>query len=457
MLGAVFLVSWGLTTHGKYSVTGDEPHYLIVAQSLSADHDLDVGNNYAHGDGALFGAAGLQREMHARTARDGRLRPVHDVGLPIVLLPVYVIATRVATIAPEVTLARFRMNRGLFAYSLISLFIIGVVTGAAAATATALDRLGHPEWIVLIVVSVAWLSAPVLSNSFLIFPEAFALLVTALTIREWAGPNRQWTARDSAIVLALGALPWLHRKYALYAAALLVVFVWRKRHALASTGRAAVAGNLLLFIAPQLALMLWTYHYWGNFAGPLAIEGLPFSMAALRNGAAGLLVDRENGLLCWAPVYALLPAAWWLRRSHGAIWLLPVIALWLPSAAHDQWWGGFSPAGRFLVPLVPIFCFVGAILLERRVARWIAVILTIPQVLIAAYGWQHARLLWPRGDGHNSVLSAVLGFGGLDERWLPSFRTMPQGAWPVTLLLLLAVMALNLIVVVVSKETAMER
>src|SRR6266567_6408771 len=137
-LAAIFLLSWGLTTHGKYSATGDEPHYLMIAQSLWADGDLDVGNNYERHDGVLFGAAGLQPELHARAGRFGRILPVHEIGVPILLLPAYVAATKLATLPAETTLQRFRMNRGLFAYSLITLVIIAVVSCAAGLTMRAL-------------------------------------------------------------------------------------------------------------------------------------------------------------------------------------------------------------------------------------------------------------------------------------------------------------------------------
>ena len=32
-----FLFVWTLTTHGKYSAAGDEPHYLMITQSVVAD------------------------------------------------------------------------------------------------------------------------------------------------------------------------------------------------------------------------------------------------------------------------------------------------------------------------------------------------------------------------------------------------------------------------------------
>ena len=47
----VFLFTWTLTTHGKYSASGDEPHYLMIAESLRTDGDLNVANNYLQNDG----------------------------------------------------------------------------------------------------------------------------------------------------------------------------------------------------------------------------------------------------------------------------------------------------------------------------------------------------------------------------------------------------------------------
>ena len=113
----VFVVVWGLTTHGKYSSTGDEPHYLIVAESLVSDGDLDLANNYAHDDGRLFGHAGLVNDGHARPNAAGRLESVHDIGLAVALAPPYLVAKHLSALVPDDVLRRFRMTHGLFTYS----------------------------------------------------------------------------------------------------------------------------------------------------------------------------------------------------------------------------------------------------------------------------------------------------------------------------------------------------
>ncbi|HTL43974.1 MAG TPA: hypothetical protein VL262_06510 [Vicinamibacterales bacterium] len=446
---AIFLVIWGLTTHGKHSVSGDEPHYLMVAQSLLSDGDLDLRNNYRDDQGRLFGAAGLQPELHARPALDGRLLPVHDIGLPILLLPAYAAARGLASVAPPATLARFRMTPGLFAYSLVSLVIAALFTLSAVVTATALGQQGVSNRASMVAVLAVWLTAPLLSNSFLVFPEAVALAVTAWTVYACGGVrNSRWRGSDWLLVAALGALPWVHRKYALYACALLAVMVWKRRGN--PKQRSRLAGVVALYAIPQAALAWWTYRHWGNLAGPIALDRLPFSRDAVAHGLLGTFFDRENGLLWWAPAYAVLPAVWWVRGKEGLPWLAPVIALIVPGAAHDQWWGGFSPAARFLVPLAPVVCVVSVPALVRR--RWVratAVGLLVPQLLIAAYGWQRPRLLWPVGDGHNRILERLAPWL---NAWTPSLRTMTEHAWSRAFELLAGVVVLNLLLVLAAQR-----
>jgi hypothetical protein len=60
--------------------------------------------------------------------------------------------------------------------------------------------------------------------------------------------------------------------------------------------------------------------------------------------------------------------------------------------------------------------------LPVRRLRLAFVVLLLPQLLISAYGWQHPRALWPRGDGDNRTLSAVLGWFGAGDGFLASLR-----------------------------------
>jgi hypothetical protein len=82
---------------------------------------------------------------------------------------------------------------------------------------------------------------------------------------------------------------------------------------------------------------------------------------------------------------------------------------------------------------------------RHRLFRAGSLILLVPQIFIAADGWQHTRSLWPQGNGHNPVLSHLLATLGADESLLPSLRTPPiamrQAMWGIV-----AVAAINVVV-----------
>jgi len=417
-----FLVAWTLTTHGKNSVTGDEPHYLIVSQSLLSDWDLDLRNNHAEHHEVKFGGAALEPGPHAQAARGGRLMPVHDIGVPVLLLPVYAAAVTVADWPPEGLLRRFRMSRGLFAYSLVSLFLIALAALAAGLTKAALRDQGLSDGLASVLVLTLWLAPPVISNSFVVFPEVFALLITAYAVRISARAELVSPRTFVLGALTIGLLPWLHRKYALYALTLFMVVAWEQRTALRrlSPRTWGLAGAAL--ILPGAALAGWTWYYWHSLNGPLARDGSPFAWTALKAGWSGLLVDREQGLVAWAPTYVLLPLGCWLTWRRSLLWLVPVAAVFLPSAAHHQWWAGFSPAGRFLAPLVPIFASRLVSVVQHDRYRLAFILLAIPQLLICAYVWQDPRSMWPLGEGNNRALSTLLSWVAIPDRILPSIR-----------------------------------
>lgn len=419
---AVFLMTWTLTTHGKPSNSGDEPHYLMVAESLLRDRDLDLENNYRERHGAVFGRADLLVEAHARRTPSGALLPVHDVGLPVLLLPLYASATRISSVMPEQPLARFRMNRGLFAYSLIGLILMGLTTVAALFFLAVLSDWCEPRVAALAAVAI-FVSPPILANGFVVFPEVPALFVSMLALYyAYRRPPCLTFAEGVALAALVSMLPWLHRKYALFAFGLAAVVAIRNRQPLAALGARKLALLLILLVVPLLALLGWTWSTWGNWAGPLATERVPLSIETFKHGAIGLVIDRESGLLAWAPIFFALPAASWVtRRETWAGWI-PVILLFAPSAAHDQWWAGWSPVGRFLVPLIPWIAFPLSLLLRDVRVRGMLGFLMLIQLFIIAHGWQRPRSFWPKGDGVNTALEAVPLVGERLAAGFPSLR-----------------------------------
>jgi hypothetical protein len=268
------------------------------------------------------------------------------------------------------------------------------------------------------IVLLVGLSPPVLSLSFLIFPEAFGFVV-ACGVVWWTFEEEPRTTQTSFLALALGLLPWCHRKYSLLVLACAAVMLIRNPRFLRQRSSGELAVLAALFIVPQALLHLWTLRTWGTLGGPQMMEGLPFTLSGAPRGMFGLLFDRQYGLVADAPWYFLLPAAWVLAGRRAAVFLIPTFALYVPMASFVVWWGGFSTAARYLVPVLP-FCAVAlAFALENAVFRRAVAFAACLQLPITAYAWQHPRSLWPT-DIANPLLEALGPLGREYESALPA-------------------------------------
>ena len=421
----IILFIWTLTTHGKPSDSGDEPHYLMVAESLTVDHDLDVENNYQHGDGIRFGHDYDPAEPgpHARRTRSGALWSVGDIGLPILLLPVYIPATRLAPLIPATFLARYRQSPGLFAYSLIAFALICLTAFGASLLFAGLRRIVSPGEAAAITLMLV-LSPPVVSHAFLVFPEVPAFVVTCAVVWLLCQPTARLHAGIVAVIVgSLGLLPWMHHRFSFLSLGLIIAAIIHHRAWFVAQSRVSLLALALLFVLPQLGLHLYTWANWGTLGGAQALDGLPFSVSGIATGGVGLIADREFGLLAYGPIYLLVPACvalTWRRTWYLAIPLLLAI---IPSAAFVVWRGGYAPAARYLVALTPLLTLPVAFALRRRPIRDSALALTAFQLIITLYAWQHPRALWPKGDGVNRVLSMLPIVGPIYSAWLPSMAS----------------------------------
>ena len=70
---------------------GDEPHYLVITQSLLSDGDLRIENNHARGDTAAYASASLRPDF-IRRGRDGQIYSIHAPGVAVVVIPGFLAA-----------------------------------------------------------------------------------------------------------------------------------------------------------------------------------------------------------------------------------------------------------------------------------------------------------------------------------------------------------------------------
>jgi hypothetical protein len=323
---------------------GDEPHYLMVADSLLRDHDLSLESDYREGRYSAFFRGPLEPHYRVR-GRHGEIYSLHALGLSLLVLPAYAV----------------------FGYAGASLFMAGLAVLAAlairalliaATDATTGERVG---WLVA-------LSPPLVHYAGLIFTEVPAALIAAWTLREGLRAREVSPWRAAAAGAALAFLPWLNVRYAILAA--IVCAFWLA----ARPPRRVIAALVAPGLASAAALAAYHHALYGFF-DPRRVYGTrrEFALPTLKEGLPGLLMDQEFGLLIYAPIFVLaLPGLVALARRRprlGATALVLVAAVAITAGSWHMWRGGFNPPARFLVPVVPVLALGVSIWMQGR--RWV--------------------------------------------------------------------------------------
>jgi hypothetical protein len=321
---------------------GDEPHYLVIAQSLWRDRDLKIENNHTRGDYYEYFKQEITPHYLTRGA-DNEIYSVHPIGLPVLLAPVL----------------------GLGGYrAVVWLLIILGATAATIAWRWAAGALNAPGAATFAWAAIAG-STPFLFNTFTVYPEIAAALAVmiALALTRQAATGHIRVSRLVGIGLACGALPWLSTKYAPMSAALIAVALARVFTSNVAGSSRAAAAVALPYLGSLAAWIAFFYVYWGS-PWPSApygqmVQTSPWNLVL---GAPGLLFDQEYGLLAYAPVYILgatgLVAMWRsggeLRRQSIEIALI-VVALLMSVGAFGIWWGGSAAPARPLASGLLLF------------------------------------------------------------------------------------------------------
>jgi hypothetical protein len=393
---AVLYVGLGLWYASRLRVSGDEPHYLLMAQSLWREHDLDLRDNLAREDWREYTPGPVAPHWGA-PRRDGRPFPAHGPGLPLLLAPVYAAGGRLLCVA-----------------------VIGLAAAALTLQVRALAlRAGADERGALL----AWAAAagpPVAFYALHVYTEVPSALALAASLRllldaqAAAGEPRAVRRAAGAALLAV-ALPWLHVKMAAAAAALGLLALGRLR----GRARLAFAGVAALGAALYAFFFLGVY----GLASPMALYGGTAPGVGERRpllALAGLLLDRSFGLLPYAPLFLLalagLPRLLSRARADVAVQglLATGLAVLAPVLAWRMWWGGQCPPARFLVPLVPLLAVAAGALVSgapaRGLGRWRWPLAGLSLALTLFMAADPGRLLMlNRGDRQTRVWTALSG------------------------------------------------
>jgi hypothetical protein len=316
----------------------DEPHYLIVMQSLVLDHDLDLANDYA-GDRYLSYYPAKIDDIHGIHVGSA-IYSIRDLGLVFLGVVPFAIGERTGVMALI-----------CFAGALLAMQVYLL-----------LRDLAFDVRIAFLAVAAVVFTHPVLTYTAEIYPELLAALAFVTAVRALRRGPRS-TAADLAFAsFCVGTLPWLTTRawFAVIGVGLVIAY-----RALRPLGVRRLVAGAAPFAALILVLSYLNHRQFGLFmpsAGYYLIREQQQVLAfAPQVGALGLFFDRTFGLIGRAPIYLLaflgVHALWRRRGAHrdelvalGLGWLLSF--LYIADIAY--WWADGSPSSRYLVATIPL-------------------------------------------------------------------------------------------------------
>ncbi|MDQ5826497.1 MAG: NHL repeat-containing protein [Chloroflexota bacterium] len=424
--------------------TGDQAFYLMVAASIVQDGDLNIANNYAQQDETKFyslsprppGFVGMGAPFPlppipaASTNRPpDEMYDFRQPGLPLLIAPAWGLGSLVSLWWPATVIF---MNV-LGALLAVNIFLMAY-------------QLTGRKWIAWAVWLPMSFSSPIMTYSELVFTEVATALMVLYAFRRLAlGWAANGPLRMVLLGLCIGYIPWMSWRNLPVAAGLVAFGAyqgWRYYRSQApEAARTTEEGATYIDLAPTASplesvlprLLTWAVpiatalgllaaynlFLFGTLTPPNRVPELgaaePFLwpwkggeefVHFFRTGFA-LLVDRQAGLLVYAPIYLLafagMVAMFRSRRSADRRLLFWIGVIALPYVGllmtYVLWSGLWGPPARFITVITPLLSAplaMSLLALERSIVyKIIYAALALPGIFFMGIMWNDARLLWP--------------------------------------------------------------
>ncbi len=418
----IALLPW---VHAAAPPNGDEPYFLLLAESLVSDRDFDLADEYREVVAAQFTERAIEPQPGDREGRHGDQRSRHESLLVVYLAPFWLAG------------GAFGCRLGMVVlWALLSERLLALARSAGVPARGALGA-----WL------IATFAPPLAIYAAQLWIEIPAALAIAIALELWARarrePERVDARRELLFCVALLALPLLKLRLLAIALPLALARLAERRHR-----RVVLAG--LAALAALSALVLWrNERIVGRPLGVYAASDfLLFDQSAttylLR--LDGLLFDLGFGLLAAGPIWLFALSGFAdraARRGVAGLALLcslPYLALVL---SLRSWYGGWCPPFRYGIVLLPIatvalgFALAHPPRRAQRLLGWTLGLATavIGLATVVVPGWATSF-----ADGRSRIVDLVgAPFTADLARLLPSALRPRPATWivPIVALLLL--------------------
>ena len=354
LLSVAYAFSVDIRATRGASITGDEPFYLLTTQSLLADGDFDLRNQYETKSYESFFDHPDDLWQQSVPLPDGPLLSPHNPGLSILVIPGFAF--------------------GGLAGTQIQLLILAAATMSLAfVLADRLTRKRAVSWVVTLGVGLTATAFIYSSEIYPEFPAALTLVLSLLLVT-----RRHPLGIVDALLLAalLSAMCWLGIKYAPLALLISAYFLFKAdrpgRIALATAGVVSAGAfawfHLHLFGSLTPYGVNVVYARWNT----VDILGGHIEFGERYYRLWGLFIDRRFGIGRWAPLLLLIVPGMALLAvagsAHRLLLSLIIVQMLVATFIAITMMGWWFP-GRTLLTVLPLFV-IPAVLLLIRTPLW---------------------------------------------------------------------------------------
>lgn len=344
-VGSAILLSEGIT------LSGDEPHYLLISQSLLQDGDFNLSNNYANRDYRKYMPPTTDLDHHVAPRTHMRYS-FHSPGLSVLLLPFYTLGS---FFGGKLQLFIIRFGMSIFG------ILLGLQIFLYACQEWKNEKLALGLW------AIFSFSSPVFFYSLHIYPEIIVALFSLLIYRLLRFSKAFSKFSLLMIGLLLSSFIWLHAvKYTFILVPLFLYCLWEllKKH--------KIGWNIIYFLIFPLCLMflhlLFSHSLYGSFSiFSVSLKGATTaseSAAYLKRiitevpfqsrleTLAGYFFDQRDGLLFYAPVYFFIFLGMIEMARHNRKVFITILFLSAPYVLFHAFLTqrtSFAPQARTLV------------------------------------------------------------------------------------------------------------
>ncbi len=356
---SVFFISIIIFFRGKIAFSGDEPHYLVVANSIYYDHDLNIANNQTREKIKNFWFSNKPLRFHAYTGIKG-IKYIYSFHLPaisVMILPFFAVAEMIGKSGVYFVLIRAGIAFWAILMAL-QFFKFLILSGIKKDSA-------------FYIVILSFLLTPYIFFSLHLYPVIFLSFLMLVAINNLYFEKKNYLIAS----IALSFMVWAGVKGILIVLLILFIVLIKERLKLFELKKIISFTPLVLSF---ILFFVYLYNAYGSFSllsiynGVLTPEKkkylihLIFSFKEIPlyirlDSLFNYFFDQRDGLIFYFPVFILFfPALFiFFKKKYREFWLLFIpFAVHILNYAFNTHRGGYCPPARPVSPFVWFMVFM---------------------------------------------------------------------------------------------------